>query len=235
MTDHQIKIRIEGLSFSYQGLSILNNADAVFSENAISAIIGHSGAGKSTFLMILNRLWESTADARMSGSVQIRLNGRFSDIYDSAYSPEQLRRSVGMVFQMPNPLPMSIYRNIAFPLKLAGFKDKKIISEKAEQTLKQAYLWNEVKDRLEQDARKLSGGQQQRLCIARSLILQPEVLLLDEPASSLDAKSSAIIEELLINLKKSCTLIVVSHYMDQVARIADTVYELSDGKLKIRL
>jgi len=101
--------------------------------------------------------------------------------------------------------------------------------------LKQAYLWNEVKDRLEQDARKLSGGQQQRLCIARSLILQPEVLLLDEPASSLDAKSSAIIEELLINLKKSCTLIVVSHYMDQVARIADTVYELSDGKLKIRL
>ncbi|OQX21733.1 MAG: phosphate ABC transporter ATP-binding protein [Desulfobacteraceae bacterium IS3] len=235
MTDHQIKIRIEGLSFSYQGLSILNNADAVFSENAISAIIGHSGAGKSTFLMILNRLWESTADARMSGSVQIRLNGRFSDIYDSAYSPEQLRRSVGMVFQMPNPLPMSIYRNIAFPLKLAGFKDKKIISEKAEQTLKQAYLWNEVKDRLEQDARKLSGGQQQRLCIARSLILQPEVLLLDEPASSLDAKSSAVIEELLINLKKSCTLIVVSHYMDQVARIADTVYELSDGKLKIRL
>ena len=235
MTDHQIKIRIEGLSFSYQGLSILNNADAVFSENAISAIIGHSGAGKSTFLMILNRLWESTADARMSGSVQIRLNGRFSDIYDSAYSPEQLRRSVGMVFQMPNPLPMSIYRNIAFPLKLAGFKDKKIIPAKVEHALKQAYLWNEVKDRLEQDARKLSGGQQQRLCIARSLILQPEVLLLDEPASSLDAKSSAIIEELLINLKKSCTLIVVSHYMDQVARIADTVYELSDGKLKIRL
>lgn len=235
MTDHQTKIRIEGLSFSYQGHSVLNHADAMFSENAISTIIGPSGAGKSTFLMILNRLWESIAEAEMSGSVQIRLNGRFCDIYDSAYSPEQLRHSVGMVFQMPNPLPMSIYRNIAFPLKLAGFKDKKIISEKAEQALKQAYLWNEVKDRLEQDARKLSGGQQQRLCIARALILQPEVLLLDEPASSLDAKSSAVIEALLINLKKSCTLIVVSHYMDQVARIADTVYELSDGKLKIRL
>jgi phosphate transport system ATP-binding protein len=231
MTDHQIKIRIEGLSFSYQGRSVLNNADVMFSENAISAIIGPSGAGKSTFLMILNRLWESAAKAEISGSVQIRLNSRFCDIYDSAYPPEQLRRSVGMVFQMPNPLPMSIYRNIVFPLKLAGIKDKKNISEKAEQALKQAYLWNEVKDRLEQDARKLSGGQQQRLCIARALILKPEVLLLDEPASSLDAKSSAVIEELLINLKKSCTIIVVSHQMDQVARIADTVYELSDGKL----
>lgn len=232
MTDHRIKIRIEGLSFSYQGHCVFKHADAVFSENTINAITGTSGAGKSTFLMILNRLWESIADAEMSGSVRIRLNGRFCDIYDSAYSPEQLRRSVGMVFQMPNPLPMSICRNIAFPLKLAGVKDKKIISEKAEQALKQAYLWNEVKDRLEQDARKLSGGQQQRLCIARSLILEPEVLLLDEPTSSLDAKASAIIEELLIDLKKSCTLIVVSHYTDQVARIADTVYELSDGKLK---
>ena len=137
-----------------------------------------------------------------------------------------------MVFQMPNPLPMSIYNNIAFPLKLKGEKKKETIFPKVKNALKKTFLWQEVKERLNKDARSLSGGQQQRLCIARALILNPKVLLLDEPTSSLDEKSGGVIENLLLELKKSCTIILVSHYADQVKRIADTELLLSDGKLQ---
>jgi phosphate transport system ATP-binding protein len=136
-----------------------------------------------------------------------------------------------MVFQVPNPLPMSIYKNVAFPLKLTGMKNKNMISGKVETALKRAFLWEEVKDRLTDNAFSLSGGQQQRLCIARALILEPEILLLDEPTSSLDASAGAVIEELMLSLKDRCTLLIVSHYLDQVKRIADTAMELSDGKL----
>ena len=229
--ENEIKIKIEGLSFFYNKHLVLNNITADFPENTITAIVGPSGKGKTTFLMTLNRLWESIPEARMEGRMEIRFGDRFHKIYDPSYPLSQLRRLVGMVFQVPNPLPMSIYKNVAFPLKLAGLKDKNLISEQVETALKRAFLWEEVKDRLTDYALALSGGQQQRLCIARALTLEPEILLLDEPTSSLDASAGAVIEDLLLSLKGRCTLLMVSHYLDQVKRIADTVMELSDGKL----
>ena len=137
-----------------------------------------------------------------------------------------------MIFQEPNPLPMSIAKNMAFPLKLAGIRDKNIVAEKVQRALEQSFLWEEVKDRLEESALNLSGGQKQRLCIARVLVLEPEVLLCDEPTSSLDSQAAGIIEELLVSLKANCTLLVVSHYMDQVRRIGDQVMALEDHVLK---
>jgi phosphate transport system ATP-binding protein len=229
--ENKTKIKIDGLSFFYNDHRVLNNITTSFPKNTITAIVGPSGQGKTTFLMILNRLWESIPETRMEGRVKIRFDDRFHKIYDPSYPLSQLRRLVGMVFQIPNPLPMSIYKNIAFPLKLAGVKDKDLISEKVETALKSAFLWEEVKDRLKDNAFALSGGQQQRLCIARALTLEPQILLLDEPTSSLDASAASVIEELMINLKDRCTLLMVSHYLDQVKRIADTVMELSDGKL----
>jgi phosphate transport system ATP-binding protein len=229
--ENKTKIKIDGLSFFYNDHRVLNNITVSFPKNTITAIVGPSGKGKTTFLMILNRLWESIPDTRMEGSVKICFDERFHKIYDPSYPLSRLRRLVGMVFQVPNPLPMSIYKNVAFPLKLAGLKDKNLISEKVETALKSAFLWEEVKDRLRENAFALSGGQQQRLCIARALTLEPQILLLDEPTSSLDASASAVIEELMINLKDRCTLLMVSHYLDQVKRIADTILELSDGKL----
>lgn len=229
-----IKIKIDNLHFAYHDHWILRGITAKFAENSITAIVGPSGTGKSTFLMTLNRLCESISHARIKGKVEIKFNGRFYDIYDRSYPLQQLRRLVGMVFQVPNPLPMSIYKNVAFPLKLAGYKDKGLIGHRVQQALKRAYLWEEVKDRLTDEAFTLSGGQQQRLCIARTLVMEPEVLLLDEPTSSLDAKAGAVIEELLLSLKDRCTLLVVSHYLDQVRRIADTVVELSNGSFIYR-
>jgi len=224
------KIRIEDVTFSYGGRIILNGASATFQANTITAITGPSGTGKSSFLTVMNRLWESIPGARVTGRVLIRDGSEFKDIQARAFSLARLRRTVGMVFQTPNPLPMSISGNTAFPLKLAGISNKKIVAERVEQVLRRTHLWNEVKDRLNEDARNLSGGQQQRLCMARALILEPEVLLLDEPASSLDAKAAAGIEDLMRDLKQQCTLIVVSHYMDQVQRIADRVLTLEEGR-----
>lgn len=229
MTD-PIKIQIRNLSFFYDDFTVLDGISERFRENTISAIVGPSGKGKSTFLMVLNRLWEGMPGARMTGRVEISQKGDFQDIYRAGCSLPELRRLVGMVFQMPNPLPMSVYKNIAFPLKLAGVTNREHIDQRVEKALKRAFLWDEVKDRLQQNAMDLSGGQQQRLCIARALILEPEVLLLDEPTSSLDPRASEVIEALLVELKARCTLLVVSHYQDQVQRIADRVLELSDGR-----
>ncbi|MDA8138714.1 MAG: phosphate ABC transporter ATP-binding protein [Desulfobacteraceae bacterium] len=226
------KIRLTDLSFYYGPRRILDRINASFSEHALTTIIGPSGQGKSTLLTILNRLWEEIGGGRIQGKVEIRLDGHMVDIYRDLHPLDRLRRKVGMVFQEPNPLPMSIYKNVAFPLKLIGAtKDWHAVEAKVQSALSQTFLWNEVKDRLHHDARTLSGGQQQRLCIARALMAQPEVLLLDEPTASLDARAAEVIEELLTRLKSTCTLIMVSHYLEQVRRVADQVMELTHGRL----
>jgi phosphate transport system ATP-binding protein len=222
------KIRVANLHFSYRGRQVLRDVTMNLTENSITALTGPSGVGKSTFLLTLNRLWENVPDATMQGRVEIKLQGRFRDVYASDLPVTELRKMVAMVFQAPNPLPMSIRKNIAFPLKLAGEKNREVISCKVESALKMANLWEEVKDRLNDDARNLSGGQQQRLCIARALVLEPEVLLLDEPTSSLDKASTTVIEELLTGLKDRLTILVVSHYLEQVIRISDRVVEFAD-------
>ncbi len=225
------KIKIRNLSFSYNGNAILKNSSMDFQTNRITAIIGSSGSGKSTFLKILNRLWETNPGCTMLGQVEIKFADSFQDIYRKQYPVTRLRRQVGMVFQAPNPLPMSIYKNVAFPLELAGKNDKEATRVMVEDSLKMVGLWQEVHDRLDTSAFELSGGQQQRLCIARAMVLQPEVLLLDEPTSSLDHKAAEAIEGLLLKLKEQCTILVVSHYLEQVQRIADAVVELRDGQL----
>jgi len=224
-----VKIRARGLSFSYGRTAVLRNATAHFHENRITAIVGPSGCGKTTFLSTLNRLWEETPGGSMRGTVEIRLDGSFRDIYARELPVENLRRRVGTVFQTPNPLPMSVFRNVSFPLRLAGVRDPERIRHETERALRRAHLWEEVRHRLSDSALSLSGGQQQRLCIARALILEPEVLLLDEPTSSLDPEAMDAVESLLIELKESCTLLVVSHYLNQVRRIADRVVSLKDG------
>jgi phosphate transport system ATP-binding protein len=225
------RIRVADLSFSYRKRAALRNIHADFAESTITALVGPSGAGKSTFLTTLNGLWQTIPEARMSGQVLIRLEGAFRDIYAEGFPVSRLRRRVGMVFQTPNPLPMSIFRNIAFPLKLAGENRRDVIEPRVEAALRRAYLWEEVKDRLGDNALTLSGGQQQRLCIARALVLEPQVLLLDEPTSSLDETAGRVIEELLVSLKDRLTLLVVSHYTDQVKRIADRVLTFSNGSI----
>lgn len=225
-----LKIETRSLCFYYHRRKILHDIDLQISANQITAITGPSGSGKSTFLTVLNRLWEEIEGCRISGEVTMELGGRMTDIHSREISVPALRRKVGMVFQQPNPLPMSIFKNIAFPLRLAHQTDKELIERKVESTLRQVYLWDEVKNRLKEDARLLSGGQQQRLCLARALVLDPEVLLLDEPTSSLDSEASSAIEDLLLSLKNQCTLIMVSHYLDQTHRIADRQFRVSNGR-----
>ncbi len=232
MGKKQIKIQIKKLGFYYKNQQIFENICIEFEKKSITSISGPSGQGKSSFLMALNRLWESIEDAKVKGTILMDFGNGFEDIYHKNYSVTELRQRVGMVFQVPNPLPMSIYKNIEFPLKLRGEKNKTIIAEKVEQALTESFLWDEVKDRLSSDAGLLSGGQQQRLCIARALVLEPQVLLLDEPTSSLDETSARVIEDLLVQLKKKCTIILVSHHIDQVDRIADNKLVLSDRRLE---
>ena len=229
--ERSVKIRTENLCFSYNGRTILHKASIEFAEREITAIVGPSGSGKSTFLLTLNRLWEAIPRCSLQGTVAMNFDGSFHDIYREGYPVTRLRRQVGMVFQIPNPLPMSIYRNVAFPLQLKGGLTKETIRARVEECLRMARLWDEVHDRLHSSALDLSGGQQQRLCIARALILHPEVLLLDEPTSALDHATATAIEELLVELKQSCTILLVSHYLNQVTRIADTVIELHNGTL----
>jgi phosphate transport system ATP-binding protein len=229
MTPSDIKIELTDMCFFYGAKPILLGIRAAFRAHNITAVVGPSGQGKSTLLTVFNRLWKEIPDAHLKGEVKIRIDGRWVNVHGNDYPTDRLRRKVGMVFQDPNPLPMSIYKNVAFPLKLAGVKDKRIIEAKVCDALQQAFLWEEVKDRLGDDARTLSGGQQQRLCIARTLITKPEILLLDEPTASLDARACSVIEQLLQTLKTHCTIIMVSHYMDQVRRVADDVMELAEG------
>ncbi|MDY0223731.1 MAG: ATP-binding cassette domain-containing protein [Desulfobacterium sp.] len=224
------KIKIRNLDFFYKNHQILSQVNQTIPENAITAIVGPSGIGKSTFLSLFNRLWENIPGAKIKGSVLVRFSGNkkkgFCDINAPNFSALELRRAVGMVFQTPNPLPMSIFKNVSFPLKLAGINKKNEVNELVTGAIKACGLWPEVKERLDKKASVLSGGQQQRLCMARALVMNPEILLLDEPTSSLDPASGEKIEQLMVDLKKRCTLVMVSHNHDQVKNICDHVFEL---------
>jgi len=209
---------VRNLSISFGKNKVLKNVSVDIAAKAVTAIIGPSGCGKSTFLRAINRMHELNPEARMEG--EIKLFG--DDIYSRNVEPVVVRRRVGMVFQKSNPFPtMSINENVTVGLRLNGIRDRKTLAERTEQSLRMSALWDEVKDRLHAPAISLSGGQQQRLCIARALAVQPEILLMDEPASALDPLATAKIEELILELKKEYTIVIVTHNMQQAARISD--------------
>jgi len=212
------KVRIEKVNGWYGAKRAIKDVNLNVKDKAVTAFIGPSGCGKTTLLRCLNRMHELTPGAHADGRVVV--DG--IDIYDKSIDPVVIRRRIGMVFQKPNPFPtMSIYDNVAAGLRLNGMKNKTIIREIVEESLKNAALWEEVKNELEKPGMSLSGGQQQRLCIARALAMQPEVLLMDEPTSSLDPIGSSKIEELVRILKDSVTIIIVTHNMQQAARVSD--------------
>jgi phosphate transport system ATP-binding protein len=211
------KILVGKLNFYYGKTQALRDVSISIKENLITAFIGPSGCGKSTFLRCLNRMNDLIPGAKVSGKVLF--DG--TDIYSKNVDLSELRRKVGMVFQKSNPFPKSIFENVAYGLRIQGITDKTILEETVEKTLKAAALWDEVKDKLDESAMKLSGGQQQRVCIARALAVEPEVLLMDEPASALDPISTAKIEELIQDLKKNYTIVIVTHNMQQAARCSD--------------
>ena len=210
-----IKMRATGLDFYYGGRQALYAVGLQIPTGRITALIGPSGCGKTTFLRVLNRMYETVPQARPEG--EVLLDGE--DIF--SLDVVSLRRRVGMVFQKPNPFPKSIFDNIAYGLRINGMSGKSSLGDAVEKSLRRAALWEEVKDQLHKSAYALSGGQQQRLCIARALAVEPEVLLLDEPCSALDPIATAKIEELLFNLKEFCTMVIVTHNMQQAARAAD--------------
>ena len=211
------KISVENLNLHYGENHALKNVNMEIADHAITAFIGPSGCGKSTFLRCLNRMNDLVDGCRVEGKVI--LDGE--DIYDKRVDTTLLRKKVGMVFQQPNPFPMSIYDNIAYGPRLHGIKNKKELDEIVERSLQGAAIFEEVKDRLHKSALGLSGGQQQRLCIARALAVSPEVLLMDEPTSALDPISTLKIEELMETLKKKYTVVIVTHNMQQAARVSD--------------
>jgi len=213
-----VKIKAEGVDFYYDRTRALHNITLQIKERQITAFIGPSGCGKSTFLRTLNRMNDLIPGARLAGNVFI--DGQ--DIYARAVDPILLRRKVGMIFQKSNPFPKSIYENVVYGVKINSYaKNRREMDEIAEKSLQDAALWDEVKDRLHRSALSLSGGQQQRLCIARCLAVKPDIILMDEPASALDPISTAKIEELIFELKKRYTIIIVTHNMQQAARVSD--------------
>jgi phosphate transport system ATP-binding protein len=205
----------------------LKNINLDIYENEVTAIIGPSGCGKSTYIKTLNRMIELIPIVKTSGEISYR--GR--NIFEKSYTVEELRTKVGMVFQKPNPFPKSIYENVAYGPKIHGIRDKKILDEVVEKSLKGAAIWDEVKDRLHQNAYGLSGGQQQRLCIARCLAIEPDVILMDEPTSALDPISTLKVEELVQELKKNFSIIIVTHNMQQAARISDKTAFFLNGEV----
>lgn len=221
------KIDVKGLNLYYGENHALKNVNIEVRENAVTALIGPSGCGKSTFLKCLNRMNDLVDGVRIDG--QILLDGE--NIYDAGVDTTLLRKKVGMVFQQPNPFPMSIYDNIAYGPRIHGIKNKAKLDEIVENALKGAAIFDEVKDRLKSPALGLSGGQQQRLCIARALAVEPEVLLMDEPASALDPISTLKIEDLMNDLKSQYTVVVVTHNMQQAARVSDVTAFFLLGEL----
>jgi phosphate transport system ATP-binding protein len=227
MTDDAIKMSAQHLNFYYGAFRALEDINLDFKANQVTALIGPSGCGKSTFLRCLNRMNDLIPISRVEG--KILLDGE--DIYARNLDVVLLRRRVGMVFQKPNPFPKSIFENVAYGLRVNGVRDQMAIKERVEQSLVQAAIWDEVKDRLDDSALGLSGGQQQRLCIARALAVAPDVLLMDEPASALDPIATQKIEELIHQLKERYTIIIVTHNMQQAARVSDITAFFYIGKL----
>lgn len=215
------------LNLWYGSHHALKNIELPIRENEVTAIIGPSGCGKSTYIKTLNRMVELVDGVRTSGEILYR--GR--NIFDAKYSVEELRTRVGMVFQKPNPFPKSIYDNIAYGPRIHGIKNKKVLDEIVEQSLRGAAIWDEVKDRLNTNAYSLSGGQQQRICIARALAIEPDVILMDEPTSALDPISTLKVEELVQELKENYSIIIVTHNMQQAARISDKTAFFLNGEV----
>ncbi|HEY7203255.1 MAG TPA: phosphate ABC transporter ATP-binding protein PstB [Methylomirabilota bacterium] len=209
---------VKGLRAWFGDTLVLKGVDLTVAPNAVTAIIGPSGCGKSTFIRCINRMHETVPGARVSG--QVLLNGE--DLYAPGVDPVQVRRRIGMVFQKPNPFPtMSVFDNVAAGLRLGGIRRKSQLQEEVERSLRHAALWDEVKDDLDKSGVSLSGGQQQRLCIARALAVDPQILLMDEPCSALDPIATAKIEELIHDLKKELTIAIVTHNMQQAARVSE--------------
>lgn len=223
----EIVIETKGLNLWYGEDQALYDINLDIVKNQVAAIIGPSGCGKSTYIKTLNRMVEMVPIVRTTGET-LFMN---RNIYSKNYSIEELRTKIGMVFQKPNPFPKSIYENVAYGLRIHGIRKKSIIDEIVEKSLKDAAIWNEVKDRLHADAYGLSGGQQQRLCIARTLAIEPEVILMDEPTSALDPISTLKIEEMLFELKKNYSIVIVTHNMQQAARISDKTAFFLNGRV----
>jgi phosphate transport system ATP-binding protein len=223
--DTAAKLNADNLNFFYGSFQALHGISMQVYEKRVTAFIGPSGCGKSTFLRTLNRMNETVRHSRVEGAIRLDGENIFHlDVND-------VRRRVGMVFQRSNPFPKSIFENVAYGLRINGFPSRAALRESVEQSLRRAALWDEVKDKLHQSAYGLSGGQQQRLCIARALAVNPEVLLLDEPCSALDPIATAKIEDLIFQLKDSCTIVIVTHNMQQAARVADFTGFFLLGKL----
>ncbi len=221
------KMSARNLDFYYGDFKALHSVNLDIITNQVTALIGPSGCGKSTFLRCLNRMNDLIDVARVEG--ELTLDGQ--DIYAGNIDVVELRRRVGMVFQKPNPFPKTIFENVAYGLRVNGISDNAFIARQVEKSLKQSALWGEVKDRLHTNALGLSGGQQQRLCIARALAVEPEILLMDEPASALDPIATQKIEELIHELKKDLTIVIVTHSMQQAARVSDMTAFFYMGKL----
>ncbi len=215
--DNASKISIKEMDIWYGAFHAIKEVSMKINPNTVTAFIGPSGCGKSTFLRLFNRMNDYIESFHFDG--KIKIDGK--NIYGKKTNIEELRKKVGMVFQKPNPFPKSIFENVAYGLRIQGIKDKKIIAERVENSLKQVALWEEVKNDLKKSALALSGGQQQRLCIARTLAVQPSVILMDEPTSALDPISTASIEDLIFKLKEKYTIIIVTHNMQQASRISD--------------
>jgi len=221
------KIRVRDFDFYYGDAKVLHGIDLEIPETQVTALIGPSGCGKSTFIRSINRMNDVIPDAHGEGTIEV--DGK--NIYAPGTDVVSLRRRVGMVFQKSNPFPKSIYDNVAYGLRIGGTRKKQELDETVETSLQRAALWNEVKDRLHESAFALSGGQQQRLCIARALAVDPEILLMDEPASALDPIATTKIEELIWNLKQSYTIVIVTHNMQQAARVSDRTAFFMLGKV----
>ncbi|MGM8212390.1 phosphate ABC transporter ATP-binding protein PstB [Virgibacillus sp. W0430] len=224
---NEVVYRTVDFNLWYGDTHALKDINLSLYQNEVTAIIGPSGCGKSTFIKALNRMVELVPIVKLSGDIMYR----DQHILDRSFRVEELRTQVGMVFQKPNPFPKSIYENIAYGPKIHGIRNKKIVDEIVEKSLRGAYIWDEVKDRLHENAYGLSGGQQQRLCIARCLAIEPDVILMDEPTSALDPKSTLKVEELVQKLKKEYSIIMVTHNMQQAARISDKTAFFLEGEV----